>query len=360
MKDRGRIAQVDETRACVLLAQGRTHEAERAIRAAVRVLSKGGEQGLLAEALTTLGRVLSRLGNFPESRNTLRRAANLAEQAGAVEDAGRALLTLIEEHAESITEHELLESYDRANNLLGASQDAETIARLRACAKRIVSARRANLPPQRAHSASDFWANFNLFESVHAFEARYIQRALIDAQGSITRAARLLGLKHHATLAAMLEERHRDLAHLRTPPEPRRRSIISVRRRRLKSSKTHPVKILHVEDVPRIAEVVKVSLEEMGWSVETCADGVQAMRTIESSEHYDLLILDDDSGTSISGLKLVRRARQLAHRRRTPIIMLSASDIEPKAWRAGVDAYLKKPRDMDKLASMVTRLLGKQ
>jgi hypothetical protein len=73
------------------------------------VFSKGGEQGLSAEALTTQGRVLSKRGNFVESVNTLRRAADLAEEAGAVEDAGRALLSLMEEHADRLNEHELNE-----------------------------------------------------------------------------------------------------------------------------------------------------------------------------------------------------------------------------------------------------------
>lgn len=108
VKDKGSVAQVDETRARVLLAQGRTKEAERAIREAVRVLAKGGEHGLYAEALTTQGLALAKLGNFPESRNTLRKAANVAETVGAVEDAGRALLVLLEEHGDSLDEREFL------------------------------------------------------------------------------------------------------------------------------------------------------------------------------------------------------------------------------------------------------------
>jgi tetratricopeptide (TPR) repeat protein len=110
VKDKGSVAQVDETRARVLLAEGRSKEAERAAREAVRVLAKGGEQGLYADALTTQGRVLAKLGNFPESRNTLRKAANVAEAAGAVEDAGRALLVLLEEHGAALGEREFLES----------------------------------------------------------------------------------------------------------------------------------------------------------------------------------------------------------------------------------------------------------
>ena len=286
LQDKGRIAQVDETRARVLLAQGKLRGAESAIREAVRVLSKGGEQGLLAEALITQGRVLSKLGNFIESLNTLRHAADLAEQAGAVEDAGRALLSLMEEHADRITEHELLDAYERAHNLLKETQDAETISRLRACAIRIVSDRRASLSQRRVRSLADFWANFDLTERVRTYEARYVRQALIDGQGSVTRAARLLGLHHHATLASMLDEahgRHKDLAHLRTPPETRRQSIINGRsRRRRTRSKARTINILCVEDYQVVAEAVKETLEELGWTVELCADGTEAMRKIES------------------------------------------------------------------------------
>lgn len=325
----------------------------------MRVLSKGGEQGVLAEALTTQGRILSRLGNFIESLNTLRRAAGLAEEAGAIEDAGRALLTLMEEHTDRLSEHELLEIYERAHNSLKETQDAETVKRLRACAIRIVLARRASLSQRRVHSLVDFWANFNLNEKVRTYEARYIRRALIDGQGSVTRAARLLGLHHHATLAAMLDEggRHKDLAYLRTPLEPRRQSIINRKSRRPRT-KARTINILCVEDYQVVADAVKETLEELGWTVELCADGTQAMRKIESKTRYHVLILDNQLPGK-DGLELARRARQLPHRRRTPIIMLSASDVEQDALRAGVNAFLRKPQDIGRLTATVTRLLTK-
>jgi hypothetical protein len=37
--------------------------------------------------------------------------------------------------------------------------------------------------------------------------------------------------------------------------------------------------------------------------------------------------------------------------------MLSGGDSETKAWRAGVDAFLKKPDEVDDLPSTVARLL---
>jgi CheY-like chemotaxis protein len=361
VQNRGRIAQVDEARARVLLAQGRLRAAESAIREAVRVLSKGGEQGLLAEALTTQGRILSKRGNFIESANTLRRAADLAEEAGAVEDAGRALLSLMEEHADRLNEHELLAAYERAHNLLRETQDAETIKRLRARAMRIVSDRRASLSQKRVRSVVDFWASFDLNERVRTYEARYVRRALIDGEGSVTRAARLLGLRHHATLTYMLDAkqgRHKDLAYLRTPPEPRRQSIINRSDRRRTRTKARVINILCVEDYQVVADAVKTTLEELGWKVELCADGMEAMRKIESKARYHLLILDNQLPGK-DGLELARRARQLPHRRRTPIIMLSASAIEQDALRAGVNAFLRKPQDIGRLSATVIRLLTK-
>lgn len=57
------------------------------------------------------------------------------------------------------------------------------------------------------------------------------------------------------------------------------------------------------------------------------------------------------------GLELVLRARSLSHRRKTAIIMLSGDDCENEAWRAGVDAFLLKPKGVDKVASTIDRLL---
>ena len=39
--------------------------------------------------------------------------------------------------------------------------------------------------------------------------------------------------------------------------------------------------------------------------------------------------------------------------------MFSAGDVEAEAWRAGADAFLKKPDDIGRLTEMVKRLLSK-
>jgi DNA-binding NtrC family response regulator len=106
--------------------------------------------------------------------------------------------------------------YSRADRLLKETQDAEYIARLRACA-RIVMRR---LSGMRLHDK-----NFTLNGAVSELEAKFIEQALEKAGGSVTGAARLLGIAHQ-TLTTMLETRHKRLLKKRTPAKKRLRSII--------------------------------------------------------------------------------------------------------------------------------------
>lgn len=355
LKDSGGVAQVDETRAQVLLAEGRIKEAERAINGAVGTLEKGGESGTLAEALTTQGLVWARLGRVEESQGKLRRAAEAGESAGSPEEAGKALLTLMEEHAGWLSGRELSEIYVRADELLGKTPDAEMVRRLRRVARRVLEALAAS---GEAEKGTASWEGFSFYKEVLAYEARVIERALRDGQGSVTRAARLLGFRHHGSLVALLQARHKGLLPMRTPAAPRRRSVVRevTERPRRGGEAGRAATILFVEDSEVVADSVKSALESLGWLVEICADGAEAWRRLKGRERYDLLIFDDDL-PGLTGVELVRRARRLAHRRRTPVVVLSAGDAEKEAWRAGADAFLRKPEDVAWLSATVARLL---
>src|SRR5829696_113462 len=220
LKDAGLLAQVEDTRARVLIDEKRYAEAERAIAGAVQTLEAGGAVVYLAEALTTQGVAWSRLGKHDDSARALRRAARVAEEAGALSDAGLAALTLIEEHGTrpALSAEELYECYRRADELLKGAQHVEGVARLRACAPVVM---------RRMAGARIGDKNFTLFGAVHELEARLISRALDESGGSVTRAAKILGLRHQ-TFLSMLNTRHRHLLEKRTPAEKRRRSIIKV------------------------------------------------------------------------------------------------------------------------------------
>jgi tetratricopeptide (TPR) repeat protein len=137
LREPGSVAQVDETRARVLLAEGRPGEAECVVRRAVAAHEACGEQAFLAQALTTHAAALSRVGRRDQARDEFLRAMAEASGAGDVEGAGRAALSLIEELGDSLPGGELLDAYDEAARLLSRSQHAETLSRLRACADRL-------------------------------------------------------------------------------------------------------------------------------------------------------------------------------------------------------------------------------
>ena len=348
-KDTGNLAQVNETRARVFIAEGRYKEADRILPGVIQIFERGGDYALLANALTLQGVVKARLGAHESSITILRHAMSVAQDAGAFSRAGLAALTLIEEHGrERLTGTTLFDVYCRADELLKDTQDAEEIARLRACARimgrRLVGARLSD-------------KGFVLPDAVLAYEAKFIREALEAEQGSITKAARRLGVRHQS-LIQILKTRHKDLLPLRTPAKPRRRSVIRTRQpQRAAQKRVRPATILHAEDSKVVADTVRDALEMDGFGVVTCADGATAHRLLEGKEHFDLLLFDNDL-PHVSGVELIRRARQLPHRRRTPVIMLSAGDVETEAWQAGASAFLRKPNDIGGLAAMVKRLLA--
>ena len=354
LKDGVHLAQVDETRARVFLAEGRISDAEKLARAAVQVLEKGEEQSLFAEALRTQGTALARLGRYQQAQLALQHAVEVAHQAGDVEGAGQAALVLIEELGERLNEEDLRATYERAADLLEGSQHPGVLGRLHACARKVL-----HLLVERP--APKDWKGFYLKDEVRRYERRFIERALQEAQGSVTRAAHMLGLKHQ-TLIALLNSRHQNLLHARKPVSPRRRSIIrfpaapSRRSEEKAEEAASSVVILHAEDNRMVADAVKDTLNLEGWSVETCADGDAALRKLASDARYDVLLFDYDL-RGVSGLELVRRARRMAHRKETPIIMLSAVNCARQALNAGANVFLRKPEDVLMLAETISSLL---
>jgi signal transduction histidine kinase/ActR/RegA family two-component response regulator len=133
-------AQVDETLAQLYLAAKNYPSAKRSIEQAVNTLEGSGEDALLAEALTTQGLILSRLGNRQEAKPIIERARRVAERCGDREGAGKALLILIEEMCDQLADDERREIGAQANQLLANSQQHATRERLRKCLDTIAEA----------------------------------------------------------------------------------------------------------------------------------------------------------------------------------------------------------------------------
>ena len=219
LDDRIHLAELEESRARVLLAEGAISKAAKIAHTAIRVLEKSDQQLSLAEALTTEGVALSRLHRIEQSRATLERAISIAEQAGDLERAGLAALSLIEQLFEHLSDDELCSVLERARCFLKDTQDTALLHRLTECACSVLS---------RIHTTHPDWTTFSLSETLRRHEGRYIQMALEDCGGSVTKAAGLLNLHGHQTLNFILNSRHPRLLKARTPIRPRRRSTFKL------------------------------------------------------------------------------------------------------------------------------------
>jgi CheY-like chemotaxis protein/tetratricopeptide (TPR) repeat protein len=361
--DHVHVAQVNDTKARTLLAEGRLQEAQRFARWAVDTLKKGDEQALLAEALTTYGVVVARLGNHLRSKALLEEAIRVAKTVSDLEGAGRAKLSFIEELTEQTSATELASIWESALNLLQQSQDPSAAKRLISCARKVMDALGAMESDEDSKVPERSWEGFSLKQEVLKSEGVLIERALRDAGGSVTRAARLLGFSHHQNLISIINSRHKELLTTRSAVRKRRQHLFSkprkIKRKPIRQGleRASPeIAILHVEDDQQIAKLVDEMLATEDCHVELCTDGYVALEKLTGNGQYDVLVVDNEI-PGLSGLELVQRARNITRRRRTPIVMLSGSDCETEAWGAGVDGFLKKPEQIGQLSSTIDRLL---
>jgi tetratricopeptide (TPR) repeat protein len=223
--DRGGAAGVEDSRAQAFLLEGKYDLAESAARAAVRSLKQGGEQSRLAEALTTHAKALARLNRQPVARITLDHAIQIAQNAGHPEGGGIAAVTAIEELSGHLPISALHEYYRTADSLLAYTQDRSLAKRLGECARRVLAAEFASVKAGVEGEGRTMPSGFSLDAEVLRYEGSLIRKALEESGGSVTRAARLLGVTHQG-LAFILNGRHSDLLSIRTPVKKRRRSII--------------------------------------------------------------------------------------------------------------------------------------
>ena len=176
LKDRGATAQLDETRARVLLKEKRYGEAEKVARASVRTLETSDMQLPLIESLTTHGTALARLGNYGTALSTFRHAIDVSLENGCLNRACQAALTVFQVMGERLAVR------DKGSLISGRS----------------------------------------LSEEIRLLEHELIKHALETNEGSVTRAAKDLGISYQE-LHYMLNTRHKDLLDVRTPVRRRPR-----------------------------------------------------------------------------------------------------------------------------------------
>jgi tetratricopeptide (TPR) repeat protein len=212
-RDRARTAQIDETRAQVLIAEGKYKEAETVASRAVWALEKSGHQRLVACALITEGIAVARLGRTEHAQLIFQKAIEVAFQVEALSAAGLAALTMTEE-VDQLSPAMLKAAYQQAREWLASTQSPDILRRLNEAAGK-VEGLPSSLTAEEA-IATLLAKPGALEDRIREYENALVKEALIQANGSVTIAASLLGTSYQA-LGYMLETRHKNLAKVRSP-----------------------------------------------------------------------------------------------------------------------------------------------
>jgi CheY-like chemotaxis protein len=117
-------------------------------------------------------------------------------------------------------------------------------------------------------------------------------------------------------------------------------------------------KVLVVDDVAENRAVAVDLLTSLGFDVAEAADGEAGLAQVEDLRP-DLLLLDV-AMPKLDGLEVVRILRQQDAFRALPVIALSASvssGDSAECLAAGMDAFLPKPLDADRLLEQIAALL---
>ena len=110
------------------------------------------------------------------------------------------------------------------------------------------------------------------------------------------------------------------------------------------------MRILIVEDEPRMLELLSKGLYEYGFTVMTAADGERGLE-IATVHEFDSIVLDIGL-PRMDGYALMKELR--ARSQATPVLMLTARDTEDdiiRGFDVGADDYLTKPFSFPELVA---------
>ena len=150
-EDYGALAAAAEAHAQGLLAAGHNAEAERVVSAVAPLLEQGEQWALLAQALTTHGIALARLGRYLHARQTLERAISTAEPTGY---SLRREMRRYEEHMIRRALKESGGAVPQAARLLGFRYHQSLVSLINARYKHLLRDRLPVKPRQRKERAS--------------------------------------------------------------------------------------------------------------------------------------------------------------------------------------------------------------
>lgn len=122
-------------------------------------------------------------------------------------------------------------------------------------------------------------------------------------------------------------------------------------------------RILLAEDNDLNAEIAMTVMENVGLAVERAKDGVECVEMLKAAaaHSYDLVLMDVQM-PRLNGYEATMRIRKLedAAKREIPIVAMTANafaEDKQKALEAGMNDFLPKPVDVQKLLAVLAKLL---
>ncbi|MGH7457975.1 MAG: response regulator [Longimicrobiaceae bacterium] len=119
-----------------------------------------------------------------------------------------------------------------------------------------------------------------------------------------------------------------------------------------------PRHVLVADDEPYIGRVVQLKLERGPYRVSLVPDGRAALEQLRGKEQIDVVLLDLMM-PQLGGMEVLEEARQLPHRKDTPIIILTAKGQDAdreRAFELGATDFMTKPFSPKRLLARLDEL----
>jgi CheY-like chemotaxis protein len=117
-------------------------------------------------------------------------------------------------------------------------------------------------------------------------------------------------------------------------------------------------RVLFIDDDPPIVSIVSVFLQRLGYGVQTCKDGVEALDVFQSTPGAFDIVITDYTMPHMTGVTLAARLRAI--RPNIPLILCSGGNDMLHAGvaiEAGFSEFLHKPVNLAELARAIRRTL---
>jgi len=120
-----------------------------------------------------------------------------------------------------------------------------------------------------------------------------------------------------------------------------------------------PKKILIVDDSAAIRQSISFILKQEGYETIEATDGLEALNMLGSIEALDLIITDVNM-PNLDGIGFIKKAREVAKFKFTPILVLTTESQGSKmneGKEAGATGWIVKPFNSDKLLGIVKKVV---